>query len=104
MHIYFKLCVFTVCSDDTFSLQECNVNKYVYTDLLIYSGAPNTMISVTLVYCVCVCIYIYIHTHNTYIYTHIHTLYINKMRALVRSGRCGNNDTCAHEFVHSPDV
>ena len=27
MHIYFKLCVFTVSSDDTFSLQECNGNK-----------------------------------------------------------------------------
>jgi hypothetical protein len=70
MHIYLKLCVFTVSSDDTFSLQDCNVNKYVHTDLLIYSGTPNTTISVPLVYymyvCVCVCIYIYI-----YIYIYI---------------------------------
>jgi len=62
MHIYFKLCVFTVSSDDTFSLQQCNVNKYVYTDLHIYSGTPNTTISTPLVYyiCVCVCVCVYI--------------------------------------------
>jgi len=57
-HIYFKLCVFTVSSDDTFSLQECIVNKYVYTDLLIYSDTPNTTMSVPLVY------YIHKHTHT----------------------------------------
>jgi hypothetical protein len=49
MHIYFKLRVFTVSSGDTFSLQECFVNKYVYTDLLMYSGTPNTMMSVPLI-------------------------------------------------------
>lgn len=54
MHIYFKLCVFTVSSDNTFSLIQCIINKYVYTHLLIYSGTPNTMISIPPVY------YIYI--------------------------------------------
>jgi hypothetical protein len=64
IHIYFKLRVFTVSSDDTFSLQECNVNKYVYTDLFIYSGTPNTMISVPLVYCMCMYVYTHTHTHT----------------------------------------
>ena len=50
MHIYFKLCVFTVSSDDTFSLKDYIVNKHVYTDLLIYSGTTNTMISIPPVY------------------------------------------------------
>ena len=71
MHVYFKLCVFTVSSDDTVSLQECSVNKYVYTDLLIYSGTPNTTISIPLVYHMYIYVCVYTHTH-IYIYIYIY--------------------------------
>jgi hypothetical protein len=41
MHIYFKFCVSTVGIDDMFSLRNF-VNKYMYIDLFIYFGNPNT--------------------------------------------------------------
>jgi hypothetical protein len=63
MHLFQDMCIHCTY-DDRFSSQEYIVNKYVYTELLIYSVTPNT-ISIPLVS--------YRHTHT---HTHTYIIYL----------------------------